>query len=400
MHLERTLTTCLLATLIVGAVPGSRTLPPHEDAVDGVLRLLESVPIVTIDDWHGVIEEADFYQRLLRDRRAPGRIQDVVLEMGNERYQHIADRYVEGARVPDDSVRMIFENTTQGFLLTPTLPMYRGILDAVREVNANLAPKNRMRVLLGDPAVEWRTITREELWEVHKQRGDRIRELVRDSVLAKGRRGVVIAGGRHLERGRREGGADERWGDMGAHVYVVRLHVGFGGSAARHEAVMDSLPAQSLIPIPGTFLARLDVDDLSRPTVPAGAAPDTSPMPPAPPGMTRPNAGRTLADVADALLYLGPFSQWRAQRVDAGRIRRDTAYQSELHRRSCIMIGRGVDTTAMFRVSASPLVFATGVRPSLVRYDPIEPTPAALPPLPMTLPAPCNRLLPPSTRGR
>jgi hypothetical protein len=398
MRLARTLTPCLMAGLALAAAPGARTLPPHVDAVDGVLHVLESVPIVALDDWHGLAQESEFYQRLLRDPRAPGRIRDVVIELGNERYQRIADRYVEGAPVPDDSVRMIFENTTQGPILTPMLPMYRGILDAVREVNARREPGQRMRVLLGDPAVEWRTITRDELWEVHKRRGDRMRELVRDSVLGKGRRGIVIGGGTHLEHRRRGGGADEKWGDLGARVYVVRLHLGFGGAAARHEPVMDSLPPQSLVPIRGTFLARLDVDDLSRETPAAGASPDPSPVPPAPPGMTRPNAGRTLSDVADALLYLGPFRAWTAQQVDAARIRRDTSYVTELHRRACLMVGRGVDTTAMYQAPASPLMFPDGMRPSLVQYDPEAPLPATLPPLPAELPAPCDRLLAPSAR--
>lgn len=398
MRLARILTPCFVAGLALAATPGARTLPPHQDAVAGVLRVLDSVPIVALDDWHGLAEESDFYQRLLRDPRAPGRINDVVMELGNERYQHVADRYVQGASVPDDSVRMIFENTTQGPILTPTVPMYRAVLDAVREVNARQAPALRMRVLLGDPAVEWRTLARDELWVVHPRRGDRMRELVRDSVLARGRRGIVIGGGTHLEHRRRGGGPDEKWGSLGGQVYVVRLHVGFGGSAARYEGVMDSLPPQSLVPIRGTFLARLEVDDVSRETPRAGAAPDTSPVPPAPEGMTRPNAGRTLADVADALLYLGPFRGWTAQRVDVARIRGDTAYVTELHRRACLMMGRGVDTTAMFQAPASPLYFPEGVRESLVQYDPDAPPPAALPPLPPVLPAPCDRLLAPSAR--
>jgi hypothetical protein len=398
MRLARILAPCLAAGLALAAAPPAWALPPHEDAVDGVLRVLDSLPVVALDDWHGLAQEADFYQRLLRDPRAPGRIRDVVIELGNERYQQVADRYVQGAPVPEDSVRMIFRNTTQGPILTPTLPMYRAVLDAVREVNARQAPAVRMRVLLGDPAVEWRTITRDELWQVHRLRGDRMRQLVRDSVLAKGRRGIVIGGGTHLEHRRRGGGPDEKWGDLGAQVYVVRLHVGFGGSAAPYEAAMDSLPPQSLVPLRGTFLARLEVDDVSRETPAPGAAPDTSPVPPAPAGMTRPNAGRTLADVADALLYLGPFRGWTAQHVDPAGIRGDAAYLNELHRRGCLMIGRGVDTTAMFQAPASPLYFPDGVRESMVQYDPEAPLPTTLPPLPPDLPAPCDQLLAPSAR--
>jgi len=396
MPIARRLVPCLAAGLALAAARGTGRVPPHDDAVAGVLRILDSVPIVALDDWHGLAEEAEFYQRLLRDPRAPGRIRDVVIELGNERYQHVADRYVRGAPVPADSVRMIFENTTQGPILTPTLPMYRGILDAVRAVNAGQPPEKRIRVLLGDPEVEWRTITRDELWEVHKRRGDRMREIVRDSVLGRGRRGIVIGGGTHLEHRRRDGGPDEKWGSLGDRVYVVRLHVGFGGSAARYEAVMDSLPPRSLVPLRGTFLARLDLDDLSRETPAPGAAPDTTPVPPAPPGMTRPHQGRTLADVADALLYLGPFRRWTAQHVDAARIRRDPAYLDELNRRGCLMVGQGVDTTELLRPPASPLYFPGGVRPSMVQYDPATPLPARLPPLPTPLPAPCDRLLRPS----
>jgi hypothetical protein len=93
------------------------------------------------------------------------------------------------------------------------------------------------------------------------------------------------------------------------------------------------------------------------------------------------------------VLYLGPFRLWTAQRVDAARIRRDPAYLEELHRRGCLMVGRGVDTTAMFQAPASPLMFPDGVRPSLVQYDPVTPLPATLPPLPADLPSPCDRLL-------
>jgi len=393
MNHVRILAPCLVAMPLLAAALGARPAPPHVDAVDGVLRVLDSVPVVAVDDWHGFAEESAFYQRLLRDPRAPGRIQDVVIELGNERYQGVADRYVAGGRVPEDSVGMIFENTTQGPILTPLLPGYRGVLDAVRQVNAGQPPARRMRVLLGDPAVEWRTITRDELWEVHKRRGDRMRELVRDSVLGKGRRGIVIGGGTHLEHRRRRGGPDEKWGALGARVYVVHLHLGFGGRASRYEPAMDSLPLGSLVPLRGTFLARLDLDDLSRETPAPGAAADTAPVPAAPEGMTRPNAGRTLADVADALLYLGPVRGWTAEQVDMARIRGRTAYLDELHRRSCLMIGRGVDTTAMFQPAASPRVFPDGVRPSMVQYDPAGPLPAHLPPLPPTLPAPCDRLL-------
>jgi hypothetical protein len=75
------------------------------------------------------------------------------------------------------------------------------------------------------------------------------------------------------------------------------------------------------------------------------------------------------------------------------RIRARAAYLDELHRRSCLMVGQGVDTTAMFQRPASPLMFPDGVRPDMVHHEPAGPLPAHLPPLPATLAPPCDRLL-------
>lgn len=393
----------LTATLVAGGatvLPGQPVARPrHVDGVTGIVAMLDSVPLVAIMDEHVLAQEGGFYQRLIRDPRFAQKANDIVVEFGNELYQGVADRYVRGEAVPADSLRMIWEDNTQGPLLTFSSPMYGNILHAVRDINTKLPAGRKLRVLLGDPALEWKTITREQLWEIHKQRGDRMRELARDSVVGKGRRGIIIGGGAHLHRSRKPATAttparDTKWGDLANQVFVVSPHEGFGGRAARFEPAMDSLPLGSLVHVRGTFLATIEIDDAALPPPVAGdtAVVTTPPQPPA--GMYRPYAGLTLGDHFDAVLYLGPIRSYTAVFADVERIRRDPARIAELHRRSCMMMARGIDTTRMFRLPATAPLYPNGRRPSRVQFDAIEETaPRPLPPLPPNLPAPCDTLL-------
>ena len=371
------------------------TLPPYRDAVTAVVSTLDSVPIVAIMDEHLLAQEGDFYQRLIRDRRFAQKANDIIVEFGNELYQSVADRYVRGDKVPLDSLRMIWEDNTQGPLLTFSSPMYANILHAAREVNATLPARRRLRVLLGDPAVEWKTVTREELWEIHKKRGDHMRELARDSVVGKGRRGIIIGGGNHLRRGKLDAqGRDSKWADLSTRVYIINPHEGFGGNAARFEPVVDSLPLGSLVPVRGTFLENIEIDEAEQ-EVPAVGTP-APPAPAPPPGMHRTHAGLKLGAHYDALLYLGPIRTYSAVFADVDRIRRDPARLVALHKRSCMMMARGVDTTRMYRTPATAPLYVNGRRPSRVEFsaDTSRGQPP-LPPLPANLPEPCATLLRP-----
>lgn len=363
---------------------------PHTRAVEGVLRILDSVPLVAIGDLHGASEAGTFYQQLVRHPDFPGKANDLILEMGNETYQGVADRYVNGVDVPLDSVRMIWENTTQGPLLTSTLPMYTSLFTAVREVNSKLPPQRRIRILLGDPGVEWKTVTRDELWKIHARRGDLMRELARDSVLAKGRRGVMIAGFRHLGRQPREG-SDAKWGELSSKVFVIRPHDGFGGSASRHEPSIDSLSPYSLVRLRDSWVGDLAVDEVddATPAPDGGAASTRAPASPTPRTV---NAGRKLRDVADGYLYLGPFRSLTSSRADLDRIRNDPARLRDIQTRSCMMMGRSLDTASIYRTPQSNLLYRTGRRPSQVEYE--RPAPSqAPPPLPANLGEPCTSLL-------
>jgi hypothetical protein len=219
-----------------------------------------------------------------------------------------------------------------------------------------------------------------------------MRELAGDSVTARGRRGILIAGGHHIRRQKSHAGSDRKWGDLADRVYVIGVHTGFGGRTARFEPVIGALPPGSLVPVHGTLLQGLEVDEMDLATPEPGGSAESVPAFESPPGMTRPNAGVKFGDQFDGYLYLGPIRTWMMSLPDLHTLRQDPARVAELQRRACLMLGRPLDPSRMFQ-PANPRYFPEGRRASHVEYVSTKPPPDKPPPLPRELPEPCRTLL-------
>ena len=124
------------------------------------------------------------------------------METGNALYQDQMDRFIRGEDVPEASLRRVWQNTTQPFT-TFDSPISEELFRAVRAVNMSLPPDRRLRVLLGDPPVDWDRVTPQDLgeWQTGMaQRDSYPAGLVRREVLAKHRRALMIYGGMHFQR--------------------------------------------------------------------------------------------------------------------------------------------------------------------------------------------------------
>ena len=158
------------------------------------------------------------------------------------------------------------------------------------------------------------------------------------------------------------------------------------------EPILDSLAPGTLVPVRGTFLESLLIDSVFVPTPAPGETAATARRLSLPPGFTSASAGMTMADRYDAVLYLGPFRSLTRAPIDIEPLRRDPALVEELQRRSCLVVGRALDTAAMFR--APPREHHPGGRRrSYLDLRSPTPPPSAPPPLPSPLPEPCGRLL-------
>ena len=171
------------------------------DAVSAVVDAFRSHPIVALGDGaHGNEQAHAFRLSLIRDPRFAATVDDIVVECGNARYQDVMDRFVAGDDVSDASLRNVWRNTT-----TPTtlwdLPIREEFFRAVRLVNASLPQERRLRILLGDPPIDWDSVhTRGDYEKWLALRDSFPADVVEREVIAKKRRALVIYGDMHFQR--------------------------------------------------------------------------------------------------------------------------------------------------------------------------------------------------------
>jgi hypothetical protein len=242
-----------------------------------VIDALADHAVVALGESHDLDEAGRFYDALVRSDDFARVADAVVVEFGNARFQDVADRYVSGADVPSASVRRIWQDTTQ--VGAWDAPMYERFFRSVRDANAGRPPGDRLRVLLGDPPIDWSTVAGEG--DVKPLLATRERFMARQverEILDRGRHAVVIAGLAHVER---PTGATQRpnvsqqldEAEPGS-TYVVGVHLGF--PSEEWEQRLASWPVPSIVALRGTWIGDL------------------------------PKGVGTAQDALDAMLYFGP----------------------------------------------------------------------------------------------
>ena len=209
----RRLGVLLVLFSVVAAAPScaQQSAPPRPavpiEPINAILDAFRSHSIVALSEGttHGDEQSHAFRLALIRDPRFAATVNDIVVESGNALYQDVIDRFVRGDEVPYDSLRQVWQNTTQPHTVWDA-PIYEEFYRAVRAVNASLPRERQLRVLLGDPPIDWERIrSREEIRQlsVVNPLFDRDRypaDLIRREVLAKQRRALVVYGAMHLQR--------------------------------------------------------------------------------------------------------------------------------------------------------------------------------------------------------
>lgn len=306
------------------------------DAEGAILEAFDRHPIVALSEMHALQEEHDFIQSLLRNDAFPDKVNDIVLEAGNALYQDILDRYISGGDVPMSEVRQVWRNTTA----SPTGPwdaeVFEQIYTTVHEVNKKLPQEKRLRVLAGDPPVDWSRINSyEDMLPFLGERDRHFASVVEREVLAKGRKALLIIGGMHIlkETHKPTGRWDvtERIEDRHpGSTFVVWVHAGLLGvvdhkndnqdtgteSTQSIEKHLASWPIPSIASVKNTWLGELQLSLF----LPMALGPD---------GQSR---SSVLADGIDAYLYVGPRDSLTMSRVSP-EVLQDRAYLDELKRR-------------------------------------------------------------------
>lgn len=307
--------TCAWAITTHAAAQGGN--PPPQDATAAILAAFDRYDVVGMTAAHGNEKQDDFILTLVRDSRVASKVNDIVVECGNSKHQALADRYVAGEAVSLQDVRQVWRDTSVSMC---ALSGFNGeLFPAVRALNQRLPADRRVRVLLGEPPVDWNTVDPSTARASASNRDPFITAVMTTEVLAKHRKALVLVGVGHLYHDDGRGTAVTALEKVyPGKTYVISTHEGFGAfidleRGHQLEARMKDWPVPSIVPLKGSWLADLDLPYFLWP-------------------FTKRMAGKSITDLSDAYLYLGSGESLTYERTPDA-ILDDPAYVAEVSRR-------------------------------------------------------------------
>jgi hypothetical protein len=184
--------------LVIGVVPAAQSpTPVPAPALEGVIGALRANQLVAISDPHGSATMQTFVRQLIADRRFADIVDDIVVEVGNARYQALVDDYVNGKANDESALAEAWQNTTVANQISADVEWFR----RVRQINRTRPAERRMRILLGDPPIDWASVkTREDHFKWLAQRDSFPAALIQTEVIAKERRALIVYGHLHFQR--------------------------------------------------------------------------------------------------------------------------------------------------------------------------------------------------------
>ncbi len=332
----------LIVLLVVGGIipadiSGQSRLdnPKPTKAVEALINAFDRYPLVALGEVHWSQTEHEFVYSLIKHPAFANKVNDIVVEFGNALYQPIMDRYIAGETVARTELRQVWRNTTSAIMAWDA-PIYERFFATVRAVNQNLPKQKQLRVLLGDPPIDWDAIkSRADLRPAMFQRDAHCVSVIEKEVLGKGRKALLFHGAAHLIRRRpvTPGVTIEVEKLHPGSVFVVMPHQGFGEKNEELEKRLASWPKPGLALVKNTWLGDLD---------PGVAYPPSKMI-----RILTPDGGSTSAlsmwegmkfqDMTDAYLYLGPKASVIIDDTIPPEVQRDEEYRRELERRNRIL---------------------------------------------------------------
>jgi hypothetical protein len=198
---QRLMTRLAVVVLLAPALAAAEKRATPDDPTSVILNAFRTHPIVALGEGqHWNVQGHAYRLSLIRDPRLPTVVNDIVVEFGDARYQHVMDRYVAGGDVPLDELRHVWEDTTMANTVFD-MPIYEELFRTVRDVNRSLPAATRLRVLLGDPPIDWAKVSSgEQILDLMYERDAFAADLIRKEVLGKHRRALLLYADGHLFR--------------------------------------------------------------------------------------------------------------------------------------------------------------------------------------------------------
>jgi hypothetical protein len=313
--------------------------PVPKPALPAILSAFDKYEVVGMPEAHDLKDVDDFILLLLRNPAFPEKVNDVVVECGNSRYQPILDRYIAGEFVPFAEVQKVWRNTTES--MCGTSGFFEQLFPLVRAINQRLAPGKRLRVLAGDSPVDWDQLTSTTIAEAPKGFFDRdgsIASVMEKEVLTKHRKALMLFGTLHLMHRPYDDAVASYEKTHPNVTFVISDLMFFRGDLtglSRNPFAAWSAPSLALAK--GTWLGALDISHFFPP--PIWFDKDCNVFN----EFSKKDRQTPMADLVDAFLYLGPPELALREQMPAD-IALDAGYMKELRRRE-LLIGDPAATT-------------------------------------------------------
>jgi hypothetical protein len=304
--------------------------PKLEKANAAVVAAFETHDIVMFGEIHGNKQEYAWLRSLVADPEFADRVDDIVMEMGNSLYQKSVDRYISGEDIPLDQVQKAWQNTVG--VIGPPSPLTASLYQAVREVNMKRKGKHQMRVLCGDPYVDWEKVKeRSDLAPYMANRDQWFTQVVKDEVLAKHHRAFLIMGKAHFLRVApfpRRFFIEDELRAAGAKTYLIVVATNTPGGYDDLDPRFDSWPAPVIVSLAGNWVGELP----AIPMLSGGGANGYQWMTTSASSADGPAPPVKLKEEADAILYLGPRDSLTQINTTQAELA-GTSYEKDIERR-------------------------------------------------------------------
>jgi len=327
-----------LAGVAAGAQDAPRRPAARLDPIPAILDAFRDHEVVALGEGpHGNTAGHAFRLALIRDPRFVAVVNDIVVESGSARYQADVDAFVRGDAVSEDVIREALENSA---VATPVWDrsIFLEFFRAVRTLNQTLPAARRVRLLMGDPPIEWATVkTFDDYRPWLRQRDSYPAGIIQREVLARNRRALIVYGDGHLQaRSERPGRSMVAILEAsGARVFAVSSTF---ADLTSFQSDVASWPAPSLALVKGTPLGVIPYEYLF------------GPQPPDPFFKTHPN----VEDHFEAVLSLGPPAAMQMAPLSYPRCT-DPAY---MDRRVGRMVATGMPPSVRDRLTQDCLAAA------------------------------------------
>lgn len=184
-----------IATLLWLALSPAASAAEAQPAIAEIAKQFDNHPLIMIGELHRSREIHAFLQQMLRDPAFICRADDIVVEFGNSRLQDLADTYTSGGNVTPTQLQSLWRETAVP--LTWNSPLYQQFYETVRDINQKHLCTHSIRVVLGDPPLDWSKIKTVKDYARVTDRDGSYADVVEREVLSKHHRALLVAGELH-----------------------------------------------------------------------------------------------------------------------------------------------------------------------------------------------------------